>query len=309
VPGLVRYRNWVQDSARWRGFVFRPDDIVISTPPKCGTTWTQMICALLIQQRPTLDTSLDLISPWLDMESRSTIDVFADLDAQQHRRFIKTHTPLDGLPYADRVTYLCVGRDPRDVARSMDNHHENMDDEAFLGARQQAVGLDGLAELVGSGPPARPPTEIERFWRWVDDPTPARHTGSSLLHTLHHLGTFWSVRGRSNIVLLNYDDLKADLEGEMRSLADRLGLAVSEERWPELVAAAGFEQMRDNADHLVPDSTHGIWHDNQRFFHQGESGRWRELLDEDDLRRYATRVAELAPPDLAGWAHHGPLTV
>ena len=109
-------------------------------------------------------------------------------------------------------------------------------------------------------------------------------------------------------MLLHYDDLKADLEGEMRALADRLGVAVPDETWPELVAAAGFEQMKGNADRLVPDSTHGIWRDNQRFFHQGQSGQWRELLDDDDLRRYAARVAELAPPDLAEWAHHGPLT-
>jgi aryl sulfotransferase len=45
---LIRYSNMVWDSARWEGFELRPDDIVISTPPKCGTTWTQMICALLI---------------------------------------------------------------------------------------------------------------------------------------------------------------------------------------------------------------------------------------------------------------------
>lgn len=35
---------------------------------------------------------------------------------------IKTHTALDGLPWDDRVTYVCVGRDPRDVALSWDNH-------------------------------------------------------------------------------------------------------------------------------------------------------------------------------------------
>src|SRR5262249_38699700 len=38
--------------ARWEGFEFRPGDIVISTPKKCGTTWTQMLCALLIFDGP-----------------------------------------------------------------------------------------------------------------------------------------------------------------------------------------------------------------------------------------------------------------
>ena len=97
----TRYRSLISDSARWDGFDFRPGDIVISTPPKCGTTWTQMICALLVFQTTTFDQPLDLISPWLDMLTRERDDVVADLEAQTHRRFIKTHTPLDGLPYDD----------------------------------------------------------------------------------------------------------------------------------------------------------------------------------------------------------------
>ncbi len=46
MPTIVH--NMLLDSRRWDGFEFRADDIVISTPPKCGTTWTQMITALLI---------------------------------------------------------------------------------------------------------------------------------------------------------------------------------------------------------------------------------------------------------------------
>ena len=106
----VRYQTLVYDNARWEGFAFRGDDIVITTPPKCGTTWTQMVCALLVFQETSFDRTLDLISPWLDMLTRSRESVVADLEAQTHRRFIKTHTPLDGLPWDDRVTYICVSR-------------------------------------------------------------------------------------------------------------------------------------------------------------------------------------------------------
>src|SRR5262245_45886316 len=81
------------DSSRWDGFELRPGDIVISTPPKCGTTWTQMICALLILQEPELPLPLDTLSPWIDMVTRARTEVFADLEAQRHRRFIKTRTP------------------------------------------------------------------------------------------------------------------------------------------------------------------------------------------------------------------------
>ena len=48
----VQYRSLLTDNARWERFTFRPSDIVISTPAKCGTTWTQMLCALLIFDGP-----------------------------------------------------------------------------------------------------------------------------------------------------------------------------------------------------------------------------------------------------------------
>src|SRR6188508_1212521 len=94
----TRYRSLIADSARWDGFAFRPGDVVISTPPKSGTTWTQMLCALLIFDGPAFPAPLGDISPWLDMNIRPLAEVTAALTAQAHRRFIKTHTPLDGLP-------------------------------------------------------------------------------------------------------------------------------------------------------------------------------------------------------------------
>src|SRR6266849_3830431 len=125
MTAVRRYEASMYDSNRWDGFELRPGDIIISTPPKCGTTWTQMICALLILQEPELPLPLDTLSPWIDMVTRARTDVFANLAAQTHRRFIKTHTPLDGIPNDPMITYICVGRDPRDVALSMDHHIDN----------------------------------------------------------------------------------------------------------------------------------------------------------------------------------------
>jgi hypothetical protein len=133
-----RYVSLVSDSARWDDFSFRADDIVISTPPKCGTTWTQTLCAYLILGTE-LDRPLADISPWLDMQINAPAEVMTMLEAQDHRRFIKTHTPLDGLPYDDRVTYICVGRDPRDVAVSWEHHQENFDVVNFINARAAAT--------------------------------------------------------------------------------------------------------------------------------------------------------------------------
>src|SRR4051794_32840528 len=107
---MVRYANVVWDNARWEGFEFRPGDIVIATPPKCGTTWTQMTGALLSSKPTTCDRPLRNTPPGTDMPTGPGGDVSAGLAAQPHRRFIKTHTPLDGLPRHDGVTYIDVGR-------------------------------------------------------------------------------------------------------------------------------------------------------------------------------------------------------
>src|SRR5262245_34956057 len=101
-----RYRSIVADSARSDEFVFRPGDMVIRTPPKTGTTWMQMLCARFIFDGPAFPEPLDQLSPWLDMSIRPLAELTAALAAQPHRRFIKTHTPLDGLPLHDDVTYL-----------------------------------------------------------------------------------------------------------------------------------------------------------------------------------------------------------
>ena len=304
--GLTEYKSVVMDSTRWAGFVHRDDDIVISTPPKCGTTWTQMICALLIFQTPSFGEPLDRLSPWLDMLTRDRNEVVADLDAQQHRRFIKTHTPLDGLTYDPRVTYVVVGRDPRDVALSWDNHMANLNLETFMNARAAAVGLEDVADMLAQGPPPTVADPKDRFWNWVDDPSTG--PGSSLGANLHHLSTFWAVRNHPNVVFLHYDDLKAGLVGQMRLLADRLGIEVPDELWPQLAQAATFDSMRERADVTAPDTTHSIWQDNKQFFNKGLSGQWQEMLSPDDVARYHRRVKELAPADLAAWVHHEPMT-
>ncbi|MBA2521671.1 MAG: sulfotransferase domain-containing protein, partial [Chloroflexia bacterium] len=72
-----RYRSIVADSGRWDGFAFRPGDVVISTPAKCGTTWTQMLCALLIFDGPVFPALLSEVSPWLDMCTRPLAEVTA----------------------------------------------------------------------------------------------------------------------------------------------------------------------------------------------------------------------------------------
>src|SRR5450755_2906480 len=145
----VRYRSRDEDSARWRHFPFRSGDIVISTRSKSGTTWMQMICALLVFQTPDLPGPLPELSPWLDWLIASRADVYARLDAQRHRRFIKTHTPLDGIPLDPRATYIVVARHPLDTAVSLYHQGNNLD-------RAKIRALTGAPEPTGPPRPRKP---------------------------------------------------------------------------------------------------------------------------------------------------------
>jgi len=299
---LVRYRTVIFDSARWARFPFRADDIVISTPPKCGTTWMQTLCAMLVFDGLEFGCPLADISPWLDMQTKNCAEVVALLEAQEHRRFIKTHTPLDGVPFVEGVTYVCVARDPRDVALSLQHQWANLDHDAVMAAYVRAMRHSDAGEL---GPPMSLPEDpLELFWLWVDADT-GRLRGPALVDVLHHVETFWDRRHYPNVCLFHYSDLLADLPGQLRRLADELSIDVTDEQIEQFAAAATFDRMKERADKLAPDVGIHAWRSNQDFFHRGYDGQWRDLLDEEDLRRYESRVAELVSPDVAAWVHSG----
>src|SRR5215212_9704162 len=302
-PARPRYRSIVADSARWDGFTFRPGDIVISTPPKCGTTWTQMLCALLIFDGPEFPAPLEDVSPWLDMCNRSLAEVMAALAAQTHRRFIKTHTPLDGLPLHADATYLVVGRDPRDVAISFEHHGANLDWERFLELRAAVIGTEDLADLPEIPVPSEDP--VDRFRAFVADETP--FPPLTLASVLQHLDTGWQRRHDPNVALFHYADFTADLAGELLRLARVLGIPCSPERARELAAEASLERMRERSADVAPNASQGIWKDARAFFRSGGSGEWRERVSSADLAAYEARVGELVGPELAAWAHGGRL--
>ncbi len=208
----VRYQSPDEDSARWAGFPFRDGDIVISTRSKSGTTWMQMICALLVFQTAQLPEPLGDLSPWLDRLTVPRGELLARLGAQRHRRIIKSHTPLDGIPIDPRATYIVVARHPLDMAVSLYHQGANID-------RARLRRLTGQPD-PGEPPPPRPPLH-DWLAAWIHEDTTAQQQMDSLPGVMWHLSDAWARRGQPNIVLAHFDDLSASLAGEMRRLAGR----------------------------------------------------------------------------------------
>jgi aryl sulfotransferase len=104
--------------------------------------------------------------------------------------------------------------------------------------------------------------------------------------------------------MVHYADLLADLECQMRRVASFTGIEVVEEAWPELVAAARFDTMKQEA--IRNDDYMGLIFEGgaRRFFHKGANGRWRDVLTESDLVLYEAAAADL-DPDLRSWLEVG----
>jgi hypothetical protein len=278
----------MEDSHRWLDFPIRDGDIVISTRSKHGTTWTQMICALLVLQTPDLPAPLPELSPWLDWTIAPKDEVFAKLEAQRHRRFIKTHTPLDGIPIHPQARYIVVARHPLDAAVSLYHQGANLIRER-------------IAELTGVPVPESKKQRPEvRDWLvgWTLAGNDPREWPDMFPGVMAH----WARREEPNLLLVHYADLSADLEGEMRRIAAWLEIEVPESRWPELVRAAGFAEMKAKAETTAPDPV-GLMRSRDAFFRSGRSGAAAELLSAEELAAYEARVASLIPKDLADWLH------
>jgi aryl sulfotransferase len=287
IDSLKPYRSAVFDSRRWRDFEPREDDIVVCTPPKCGTTWTQTIVASLLWPDGDFPRPILEMSPWIDCEIDPIDRILARLRAQQHRRFIKTHTPLDGIPLTAELKYVCVARDGRDAFMSMCNHLERFRDDV----------RDGLnARVEGEGIPMMLP--------WTGDVHAFFPVWLMKLGLLEHAATFWEHRRDPNVLLVHYNDLKADLGAEMSRIAEFLGIDVPAAKWPAVVGRCTFESMQAHGSTLG--EIERLFEGGTRsFIFKGTNGRWRDVLTAEELASYAGRVAELLPPDAAGWLEGG----
>ncbi len=252
----------------------------------------QMICALLVFRSSELPRPLPELSPWLDWLVVSKDEVFARLDAQRHRRFIKTHTPLDGLPLDPRVAYVVVARHPLDAAVSLYHQAHNIN-------RERLADLTGDPELAR--PKTLPPID-EWLTAWVHADIDPMDGLDSLNGFFHHLTDAWRRKDEPNVVLVHYADLLADLVSEMRSIATTLEFDCTAEQIDVLAPSAHFDSMRARSHDLAPDPA-GVLEDTARFFRAGRSGAGLRALDGDARAEYLSRATSLAPPDLVAWLH------
>jgi aryl sulfotransferase len=296
------YQNFALDSLRWNFFQKRPDDIIIATSGKAGTTWMQGIVANLIFSAKALPAPLGQLSPWLEVRIHPLELVLTGLGQQTHRRFIKTHLALDGLPFHPDLKYIYIGRDARDVFMSIWNHYRGFT-EAAINRFNIVPGRTG-PELP------RCPDDIHEHWRnWMTRGSFEWETeGYPWWSNLHNVQSWWNYRHLPNILFVHYADLLADFESEARRIARFLAIDVPEAVWPMITRNCSLAEMRNTAEKSEP-ALKMLFQDGAKtFFNKGTNGRWRDVLSEDELALYDAAAKRELTPDCRRWLENaGPI--
>ncbi len=264
---------------------------MIANWSKSGTTWVQQIVSQLLfsgaEGLPVAE-----MSPWLDARLPPKEVKLAAVEAQTHRRFLKTHLPLDALVFSPNAQYIYIGRDGRDVVWSMHNHWFNAN------AGLYAIVNDTPGRV---GPPIeRPPASRREYFRtWLE------RDGYPFPSFWENVRSWWAVRNLPNLLFLHFASLKADMPGQIRRIADFLEISIDPTVWPKIIKHSSFDYMKAHAVRSLPFG--GIFWDNgaQTFIHKGTNGRWREDLSASDCRAYEAMARRELGEECAHWLATG----
>ncbi len=289
-PGKTREMiNAVLDSTRWNGFEFRDDDIVIGTWSKSGTTLTQHIVGQLI-----FDGDAKLFgserSPWIDFRFIPAADVLAMAEGQTHRRYLKTHLPVDALVVSPKAKYIYIGRDARDVFWSWHHHHSMFTDAAY--------DLLNPADRNWPEFPRADPDIRRAYHDWLD------HDGYPCWPFWSHVQSWWDIRREPNVMLLHFNQLRADLPGAVRQIAAFLDIEIDEAVFPHILDHCAIDFMRERATKM--EAFDRIFEGGgAKFINKGVNGRWKDVLSVEEIAKADEAAAANLSPDCAHWLKTG----
>ncbi len=266
------------DFAALKNFEIFEDDVFIITPLKSGTTWTQEIVWLMLND-VDVDKAKDVMqfyrAPFLEREflggsgekrqpypegqpqNPENITLFHRHSMEFTRRMprprlIKTHMPLKFLP--DRLLDTCkvifVNRNVKDVAVSAFYHYGSFKPEV------KSKGFKKFAKLFKDG--------LFPYSPGVDMALEA-----------------WEHRDHRNMLYLTYEELRADLDGALNRLMPFLGVTLSPENLQVLKQETSMESLRKKTSvnkvlDLKLDPSKGF-----SFIRKGIVGDWKNHFDQE----------------------------
>jgi aryl sulfotransferase len=281
------------DSTIWNEFKYRDDDIVINSYSRSGTTWVQQIVAQLIWMGAE-HINVSEESPWLDCRFPSKDERLKMVEAQTHRRFIKSHLPVDTLVFSPQAKYIYIGRDGRDVLWSLYAYHRNFKKEVIR-------DIDSVPERAGPPLGEAPSSVIEYFRDWL------MKDGYPWWPYWTHILSWWEIKDLPNVMILHFSNLKRDMPGEIRRIAEFLDIPIDETKWDAILEHCSFDYMKAHAAQSVPFGGKIIEGGAETFMHKGVNGGWKDMLATQDIERYEQTAREKLGADCAFWLSTGAL--
>jgi len=247
----------------------RPEDIFVVTQMKCGTTWMQnVVYEILMRGKGDLvetGRTMYSIAPWIEGRKSVSISEAAVSGSERPSRIIKTHLPAQLCPYDRAARYIYVARHPLSCFASC---------------------IDFVDTNVGGMAP-----ELPAFEEWFCSPD-LMWWGT---WTDHVKGWWERSRREPNVLFVHFEEMKKDLAGVTRRVAEFLGVApLTEAELAAVVHKCGFAYMQEHQDNFEMHPPH-ILQTNAELFVAGSADRHKHLAPE--LRE---RVAAWVEREMAG---------
>ena len=220
---LERQKLFVTEASWAAAARFQPgaDEVFISPYSKCGTTWMQQIVHGLRTGGSMDFGEISEVVPWLELAH----DLGQVLDAPQSGapRAYKSHLRWNDIPKGGR--YIVVFRDPLDAMLSLYKFENGWFFEPG------SVSVAEFADFFLSRDSG------ECYWA--------------------HAQSWWAQRGAQNILLLTFEQLKADLPGAVARVADFIGITDTDAR-QIATRQADFAFMKKHGDQFDDSFLRGV---------------------------------------------------
>ncbi|CAM9901363.1 unnamed protein product [Phaeothamnion confervicola] len=239
-------------------FETRDDDVFIVTYVKSGTTWTQQMLHLLLNDGVQGDKSYPESVPWL--EAASTDTMLNNREAKgwsierinnwDGRRFFKSHANAEDLPRgkAAGVRIVYVARNPKDVAVSLHHHARGKPDFGYDGDFGQTLHFFAEGRCENGD--------------WFE-----------------HVLEWWrrAATDPDHILFLKYEDIVADAPTAIQRISTFLGIPTTPDLVARVIENSSIDSMKKNANANV------VGHGHLR---RGGSGGWRDVFSVRQSERF-----------------------
>ena len=247
--------------------VLRPDDVWVVSYPKAGTTWTQNIVRLILNNGIDDGKKLNEAVPWieaLNTDERFYYQLPIPIDEMPSPCAFKSHFLYHnmpcGVPNSTCCKYIYMARNPNDVAVSYFHHY---------------IGF----KYIPGGP------SWENFFQWFINGDMA--FGDYFDHVL----SWWAHRDDKNVLFLKYEDMKKDLPVTVAQMAEFIGRDLDQSMIDKIADQTTFEKMRSNPGTNYGWATHRRDPDAPSFMRKGVVGDWRNYFTPEQSAQLDETIA------------------